>query len=89
VAQVLAVIEDPREKGILGDPSCDRRRKRAHSGDLADLSFTHVLPSPRCHLVAHQHHQLGTPAEPLARTRQQQRTGIGKMLFEGLARARF
>ena len=82
MTEILAVIEDPGEKGIPSDLLGDRRRYRAHPGDLADLALAHVLPPPLGHLVAHQHHQLGTPARPLASTGQQPGIGIGKVLLE-------
>ncbi len=78
VAQVHPVVEDPGDKGVLGDLSGDLRRHRAHPRDLAVLTtLAYVGPAPLGQLVTDQHDQLGTGGAALAVAGKQGREGVG------------
>src|ERR687892_720942 len=51
LSEVLAVVEDPGEKRVLGDLLGDLRGHRSDSGDLADFALLDFGPAARGDLV--------------------------------------
>jgi hypothetical protein len=87
VPEVLAVVEEAGQERIGGDLPGDLGCDGTDPGDLAELSLSHVLPTPRGDLVGDQHDELGAAGAALALAGQQRRVGIREVALEGLSAA--